>query len=106
MAATVTDDVRFRALLPKRMLDLEGRDAVRSAFDTWFASAEHWELVDAVLGEVGGRVHLRWQLRVTKPELGPGTFVVEQQVYADTDVDDGRCTTLRSSARAFGPSTR
>ena len=87
IAATFTDDVRFRAVLPKRILDLESREAARAAFETWFATAEHWELVEAVLGEVGGRVHLRWRLRVTKPELGPGTFIVEQQVYADADAD-------------------
>jgi ketosteroid isomerase-like protein len=85
MADAVATDVRFRALLPQRTLDLEGRDALRSAFATWFASAAHWELVDVVIGEVGDRVHLRWRLRVTKPELGPGTYVVEQQVYADLD---------------------
>jgi hypothetical protein len=87
VAATVADDVRFRAVLPRRILELEGRGAFRSTLDTWFGDAEHWELVEAVLGEVGGRAHLRWRLRVTKPVLGPGTFLVEQQVYADTGTD-------------------
>ena len=82
---TLTADVRFRALLPRRVLDLQGRGAFRSTLDTWFGSADDWELVEAVLGEVGGLIHLRWRLRVTKPELGPGTFVVEQQVYAASD---------------------
>lgn len=84
VVGTLTDDVTFRALLPKRVLEQVGRDAVRSDFDTWFGAAEHWEMVEAVVGEVGGRIHLRWRLRLTNPSVGPGTFLVEQQVYADT----------------------
>lgn len=30
-----TDDVAFRALLPNRVLDLHGADAVRTTFNTW-----------------------------------------------------------------------
>jgi SnoaL-like domain len=87
VVCTLADDVTFRALLPRRVLDLSGRDAVRSVLDTWFGAAERWELVEAVVGEIGGRIHLRWRVRLTKPELGPGVFVVEQQVYADTGPD-------------------
>jgi hypothetical protein len=84
---SLTDDVAFRALLPRRVLDLVGRSAVRSTFDSWFGAAERWELVEAVVGEVGGRVHLRWRLRLTNPAVGPGTFLVEQQIYADAGPD-------------------
>ncbi len=42
------------------------------AFDTWFGGAERWDLVEAVVGEIGGRVHLRWRLSVTNPQVGPG----------------------------------
>jgi len=87
VADAVADDVRFRALLPRRQLELQSREAFRSTFDTWFGNADHWELVEAVIGEVGGRIHLRWRLRLTKPDLGPGTFVVEQQIYADAGPD-------------------
>ena len=87
VAGTLADDVRFRALLPGRVLDLAGREAFRATLDTWFGSADHWELVEAVLGEVAGRIHLRWRLRLTRPDLGPGVFVVEQQVYADAGSD-------------------
>lgn len=82
VVATLADDVTFRALLPTRVLDLHGTAAVRGAFDTWFGNAERWEMVEAVVGEVGGCVHLRWRVRLTKPNLGPGDFLVEQQVYA------------------------
>ena len=87
VVATLSDDVNFRALLPRRVVEVVGRTAARSLFDTWFGAAERWELIEAVVGEVGGRIHLRWRLRLTNPNAGPGTFLVEQQVYADTAAD-------------------
>jgi hypothetical protein len=87
LAGTFTDQVRFRALLPGRTLELEGPDAVRAAFTRWFGDAERWEVVEAVVGEVAGRVHLCWRVRLARPDLGEGTFVVEQQVYADAAAD-------------------
>jgi hypothetical protein len=104
VVGALTDDVSFRALLPRRVLDVTGSDAVRAAFDTWFGGAERWGLAEAVVGEVGGRIHLRWRLRLTNPQVGPGTFLVEQQVYADAG-PDGRlrdvalmCTGYRRDA--------
>jgi hypothetical protein len=87
VVGSLTEDVAFRALLPRRVLDLEGGAAVRATFDTWFGAAERWELVEAVVGDIGGRIHLRWRLRLTNPDVGPGRFLVEQQVYADTGPD-------------------
>jgi len=87
VVATLTDDVRFRALLPSRTLDLEGRQAVRATFGTWFGDTGRWELVEAVVGEIGGRLHLRWRVSVTKPGVGPGNLLVEQQIYADAGPD-------------------
>lgn len=83
----LTDDVTFRALLPKRILDLHGGEAVRATFETWFGATDRWNLVEAVVGEVGGRVHLRWRLDLTNPDVGPGTFIVEQLLYADPAAD-------------------
>ncbi len=85
------EDVAFRALLPRRVLDLRGRHAVRSTLDTWFGGADLWELVEAVVGEVGGRIHLHWRIRLTNPDVGPGVFLVEQQVYADSGADGTLC---------------
>jgi hypothetical protein len=102
VVGALTDDVAFRALLPRRVLDLHGRDAVRSTFDTWFGGAERWELAEAVVGEVGGRIHLRWRLRLTNPDIGPGTFLVEQLVYADAG-PDGRLRDVALLCTGFRP---
>lgn len=87
LTGTLAAGVRFRALLPSRVLDLKGTDAVRSTFVRWFGGAERWEMVEAVVGEVGGRVHLHWRVRLTNPDIGVGTLLVEQQVYADAGAD-------------------
>jgi SnoaL-like domain len=87
VAGALADDVTFRALLPSKVLERTGSDAVRRVLNTWFGAAEGWEMVEAVVGDVGGRIHLRWRLRLTNPEIGPGSFLVEQQVYADTGPD-------------------
>ena len=102
LAGTLVDEVGFRALLPSRVLDLKGADAVRSTFTTWFGGAERWEVVEAVVGEVGGRVHLRWRVRLTIPAVGEGTFVVEQQVYADAAAD-GRLRDLALLCTGYRP---
>ncbi len=102
VVAAMTDDVRFRALLPSRMLDLDDRDAVRAVFDVWFGDAERWDLVEAVVGEVGGRVHLRWRVNLTKPGIGPGNLLVEQQVYADLG-PDGRLCDVALMCTGFRP---
>jgi hypothetical protein len=102
VVGALTDDVTFRALLPRRVLDLDGRDAVRSAFDTWFGGAEQWELAEAVVGEVGGRIHLRWRVRLTNPQVGPGSYLVEQQVYADAG-PDGRLRDVALMCTGFRP---
>lgn len=87
LAGTLADGVHFRALLPSRVLDLEGADAVRSRFVKWFGGAERWQVVEAVVGEVGGRIHLGWRVRLTDPAIGEGALLVEQQVYANAGAD-------------------
>jgi hypothetical protein len=98
-------EVAFRALLPRRVLEVRGTDAVHATFTRWFGGAQRWEVLEAVLGEVGGRVHLRWRVRLTDPAIGEGAFLVEQVVYADAG-SDGRlrdvallCTGYRPEAR-------
>lgn len=98
----LTDDVAFRALLPTRVLDVTGRKAVAATFDVWFGKVECWEMLEAVVGEVGGRVHLRWRLRLTNPAVGPGTFLVEQQIYADAG-PDGRLRDVSLLCTGYRP---
>lgn len=88
LASSFHPDVHLRALLPPGFFEWEGSGEVRDVFSRWFGDVEQFELIDAIVGEVGPRLHLRWRLRLQGPRLGDGWFVVEQQAYADTDQAD------------------
>jgi hypothetical protein len=85
MAFTLSPQVRFRAMLPPGPMDWDGRATVAQVFSSWFGAAEDFELIDASVGEVGGRLHLSWRLRVRPAPfgIGAGWHVIEQQAYAD-----------------------
>jgi hypothetical protein len=83
LAGAFAPDVHMRALLPAGLREWTGVDAVAGQFARWFGDTQAYELVDATVGEVGGRLQLRWRLRLRAERLGDGWFTVEQQVYAD-----------------------
>ena len=85
LAETLAPEVRFRAMLPPGPMDWEGADTVSGVFGSWFGDADDFELIDATVGEVGGRLHLSWRLRVRPAPfgIGDGWHVIEQQAYAD-----------------------
>jgi len=93
LGGALAADARLRALLPVGLKEWSGAEAIAGRFAGWFGDTEDFELVDATVGEVGGRLHLRWRLRLRAERLGAGWFTVEQQVYADTD-DSGRIARL------------
>lgn len=85
MATTLAPSVRFRAMLPPGPMSWEGPTATADAFSSWFGPAEDFEVVDATVGEVGGRLHLSWRIRVRPApfDIGPGWHVIEQHAYAN-----------------------
>lgn len=85
MATTLAKTIRFRALLPPGPMEWQGPERVTEAFKSWFGGADDFELVDATVGEVGGRLHLSWRIRVRPAPFGIGEnwHVIEQQGYAD-----------------------
>jgi hypothetical protein len=85
MAATLSPEVRLRAMLPPGPMDWAGPVTVAEVFDSWFGNAADFELIDAAVGEVGGRLHLSWRVRVRPAPfgIGDGWHVIEQQAYAD-----------------------
>ena len=87
MTTTLAPTVRFRAMLPPGPMNWEGPAATTEAFSSWFGPAEGFEVVDAGVGEVGGRLHLSWRLRVRPAPfgIGDGWHVIEQHAYADTN---------------------
>ncbi|MGE5289818.1 MAG: hypothetical protein ACM3ML_22050 [Micromonosporaceae bacterium] len=78
-------DARLRALLPRGLREWTGAEVIVGQFARWFGDTEDFELAEATVGEIGGRLHLHWRLRLRAERLGTGWFTVEQQAYADTD---------------------
>jgi hypothetical protein len=81
--------VRLRALLPAGLREWKGADVVSGRFERWFGDTEHFDPVEATVGEVGGQAHLRWRFRLQARRLGTGWFVVEQSAYAELEKGTG-----------------
>jgi hypothetical protein len=92
----------LRALLPSGLREWAGARAITDRFARWFGDTKDFELVEAAVGEVGGRLHLRWRLRLRAERLGSGWFTVEQQAYADTD-ESGRIARLDLLCTGYRP---
>ena len=85
LAATLAPDVRLRAMLPPGPMDWQGAATVAEVIGSWFGAASEFELVDAAVGDVGGRLHLSWRVRVRPAPfgIGDGWHVIEQHAYVD-----------------------
>lgn len=85
LSVSLAPAVQLRALLPPGPASWEGAGVVAETFRSWFGDATDFELVDATVGEVGGRLHLSWRLRVRPAPfgIGDGWHIIEQQAYAD-----------------------
>lgn len=85
MATTLASGIGFRALLPPGPMQWHGPAEVAGAFRSWFGDATDFELIDATVGEVGGRLHLCWRVRLRPAPfgIGQGWHVIEQHAFAD-----------------------
>jgi hypothetical protein len=92
----------LRALLPSGLREWAGAEVIADRFARWFGDTEGFELAEATVGEVGGRLHLHWRLRLRAERLGAGWFTVEQQAYADTD-ETGRIARLDLLCTGYRP---
>jgi hypothetical protein len=92
----------LRALLPSGLREWVGAEVIADRFARWFGDTEDFELVEATAGEVGGRLHLHWRLRLRAERLGSGWFTVEQHAYADTG-GDGRIAWLDLLCTGYRP---
>jgi len=95
-------DARLRALLPLGLMEWTGAEEIAERFARWFGGTDDFDPVEATVGEVGGRLHLCWRLRLRAERLGTGWFTVEQQAYADTD-QSGRIARLDLLCTGYQP---
>jgi hypothetical protein len=102
LGGALATDAQLRALLPVGPREWAGADVIAAQFASWFGDTSDFEAVEAAVGEVGGRLHLHWRLRLRAERLGAGWFTVEQQAYADTD-DSGRFARLDLLCTGYRP---
>lgn len=102
LGGALAGGARLRALLPSGVREWTGAEEIAEVFARWFGDTEGFDPAEATVGEVGGRLHLRWRLRLQAERLGAGWFTVEQQAYADTD-DDGRIARLDLLCTGYRP---
>ena len=102
LGGALAADACLRALLPSGLREWAGAEAIADRFARWFGDTEDFDLVEATVGEVGGRLHLHWRLRLQAERLGSGWFTVEQQAYADTD-ESGRIARLDLLCTGYRP---
>ena len=102
LGGTLAAGACLRALLPSGLREWDGAEAIADRFARWFGDTEDFEFTEATVGEVEGRVHLHWRLRLRAERLGSGWFTVEQQVYADTD-ESGRLARLDLLCTGYRP---
>jgi hypothetical protein len=102
LGGALAPDARLRALLPRGLREWTGAEVIAGRFAGWFGDTEDFDLVEATVGEVGGRLHLHWRLRLRAERLGDGWFTVEQQAYADTD-EGGRIAQLDLLCTGYRP---
>jgi len=102
LGGALTAGVQLRDLLPPGPREWTGAEVIAGQFARWFGDTADFELVEATAGEIGGRLHLRWRLRLRAERLGAGWFVVEQQAYADTD-EAGRIDRLDLLCTGYRP---
>jgi hypothetical protein len=102
LGGALAADACLRALLPSGLREWTGAEVIADRFAGWFGDTQDFDLVEATVGEVGGRLHLQWRLRLRAERLGAGWFTVEQQAYADTD-ESGRIAGLDLLCTGFRP---
>jgi hypothetical protein len=87
LAATLAQGVRFRALQQGGPSEWHGRAEATDVFHSWFGEADGFEVVDATVGEIAGRLQMTWRIRLRPApfDIGDGWHLIEQHAFADVD---------------------
>lgn len=102
LADSLDADCTMNALLPPGYFEFQGSDQIGEQLASWFGPPTRIELVDATVGEVGTKIHLRYRLRALRAPGSTDWEVVEQQAYIDADE---RITSIRLLCSGFQPDT-
>lgn len=81
IGACLDEQVRFRALVPPGLIELDNAADVVARFTTWFGGEDTFEVLDASVGQVGSKLYARWTVRMTPVGAPASARVAEQHVY-------------------------
>jgi hypothetical protein len=82
MADCFEPTAKLRALLPPGLTECEGATRIVENVRSWFGGAEEFEVLDGTVGEVGGRLHVSWRLRLHPTPWGDDAWhVIEQHAF-------------------------
>jgi hypothetical protein len=101
LRAVLCDTVDFQALTPGRVFHAGTSTelAVEIILGTWFARAQMDELCTVTVGQVAGREHVAYRVRL---HADGDEYLVEQQAYYDI-ADDGRIRWMRVLCSGYRP---
>jgi len=102
LEATVTEDVRFRLLVPRGHQDQAGISETVGRFRGWFADADDFRLESSSVSTVAGRIVVSYRFRLHDAE---GWRLIEQHLVIDA-APDGRLTGLDLLCTGFHPDQR
>jgi TusA-related sulfurtransferase len=83
IAACFAVDARLRMLLPGGLEQRDGRDTIAEQFETWFASADPFEITEANVSVLIDRFHISYGARLSRPDDATTLHVIEQHGFGD-----------------------
>lgn len=79
--ACLDERVRFRALVPRGLIEHDNDADVADQFEQWFGGDESFEVVDASIGQMGTKLYVRWRVRLHTPGAPQSGRIAEQHVF-------------------------
>ena len=99
LRAALSEDVRFRMLLPSGPQHEDGPAATAGRFMGWFGDANPLELQGSAVEWVADRLAISYQFRLREAD---GWKLIEQHLMVDVD-DDGRMEAVDLLCSGFRP---
>lgn len=102
LASCFAPDARLRGLVPARVREEEGPQAIADRYRIWLGDADEYEVPASSADELLGLVRLRYLVRTIDPETGAPTEF-EQTGYAQ--IVHGRIAVLNLVCTGNRPAT-
>ena len=99
LRALLSEDIRFRMLLPTGPKQEDGAASTSGRFSGWFGDADELELQASTVDRVADRLAVSYRFRLHDPD---GWKLIEQHLVVDVD-DDGRMRAVDLLCSGFRP---